>query len=153
MFVKPVAEGSSKGVRPDCKIAREADLQQTVDRLKEQYPQQDILIERFLSGREFTIGIVGTGAKARVIGATELCWKQQKSDSYSYGGTNGGTSMSLGVDFYTLELKRCLDLFEACVACIPADLESDMETRKACESALAAYRILGCLDVGRVDVR
>ena len=153
LFVKPVAEGSSKGVRPDCKVAREADLQSTVNRLREQYPQQDILIEKFLSGREFTVGIVGTGAKARVIGATEFHWKQPKNHSSSGRGVNGGTSLPLGVDFYTLELKRNFDLFKASVACVPADLERDIEAQKACQTALAAYRILECRDVGRIDVR
>ena len=153
LFVKPVAEGSSKGVQPDCKVAREADLQSTVDRLREQYPQQDILVEKFLSGREFTVGIVGTGARARVIGATEFRWKQPKNHSSSGVGSNGGTSLPPGVDFYTLELKRNFDLFKACVACIPADLERDIEAQKACKTALAAYRILECRDVGRIDVR
>ena len=153
LFAKPVAEGSSKGVQPDCKISRAADLQSTLRRLNEHYPQQDILIEKFLSGREFTVGIVGTGAKARVIGATELRWRQPKNSSFSGEGTSGGTPLPLDVDFYTLELKHNLDLFEACSACIPANLESDIEARQACEIALAAYRILECRDVGRVDVR
>ena len=69
-FIKPVAEGTGKGVTTDSIVRRREDLASACLRLLAQF-NQPVLVERFLPGREFTIGVVGTGADARVLGTME----------------------------------------------------------------------------------
>ncbi|KAL9007586.1 MAG: hypothetical protein Q9180_009623 [Flavoplaca navasiana] len=54
------------------KVECQSELEQTVSLLCAQYPDQDILVESYLAGQEFTVGILGTASRARVIGAFEI---------------------------------------------------------------------------------
>ena len=67
VFAKPVAEGTGKGIGPASKIGDPATLRQVCKDLLERY-RQPVLVETFLPGREFTVGLVGTGADAEVLG-------------------------------------------------------------------------------------
>ena len=60
LFAKPVAEGSSKGVTAKSLVRSPAALVEICTELLERY-RQPVLVEEFLSGREFTVGILGTG--------------------------------------------------------------------------------------------
>lgn len=88
MFIKPSCDSFSRGVGPSNKILSSADLEPAVARLRLQLPDQDVLIEPFLPGREMTVTIVGTGADARAVGVSELCWPKgnqwEKEDYYSF---------------------------------------------------------------------
>jgi D-alanine-D-alanine ligase len=131
-FVKPIAEGTGKGVSPDSIVHRREDLEAACFRLTERY-RQPVLVERFLSGREFTVGIVGTGKQADVLGTIEVVLKAEAEQGvYSYVNKE---------QFQKLVEYRLVD---------PAleTLGSEVETL-----ALAAYRVLGCRDAGRVDIR
>jgi D-alanine-D-alanine ligase len=67
MLAKPIAEGTGKGVTPNSVVRSKADLSQVAIELLDRY-RQPVLVETFLPGREFTVGIVGTGDAARAIG-------------------------------------------------------------------------------------
>jgi D-alanine-D-alanine ligase len=130
LFVKPVAEGTSKGIDVTsvvndkaALVARCADLLARFD--------QPVLVERFLPGREFTVGMLGTGADARALGTLEVVLRDS-ADSRVYSYRNKAQWQQL-VDY------RILGQGALCVA-----VES---------LALAAWRCLGCRDAGRVDVR
>src|SRR5690606_31381467 len=71
LFAKPVAEGTSKGITGRSRIKSPEMLHDVVLDLLEEYAQP-VIIEEYLPGREFTVGIVGTGKGARVIGALEI---------------------------------------------------------------------------------
>jgi D-alanine-D-alanine ligase len=77
-----------------------------------------------LPGREFTVGILGTGDAAETIGVMEI------DSPATYG-------------FATK--KRYDD--------VRYRLADDAEAAQAARTALAAWRILGCRDGGRVDLR
>jgi D-alanine-D-alanine ligase len=89
-----------------------------------------VLVERFLPGREFTVGIVGTGDAAEVVGALEVVERQES-----------------GRMVYSYESK------ERCEELIDYRLAQDEQARASGALALAAWRGLGCRDAGRVDVR
>jgi D-alanine-D-alanine ligase len=129
LFVKPVAEGTGKGIGPDSKVRNFQELKNAcLDRL-EQF-RQPVLVETFLPGREITVGIVGTGPKARVIGMMEVIYNQkEQSGIYSY---HNKAHYEDFIDYMVPER----DLFESCA-----------------EVALASWRGLGCRDGGRVDLR
>lgn len=158
LFAKPVAEGSSKGIQPHCKITKPSDLEPTVALICKRYPGQDILIETFLSGREFTVGILGTGSRARVLGVLEFRWRKLKrmldrvEETAAIPGSNGTTSSLDEVDFRIMDWKSYLP-WQEYVDVVSLDTDEDPEAQMACESALATWRALGCRDVGRIDVR
>jgi len=132
LFAKPVAEGTGKGVSPASKARDKAGLRVVCEGLLATY-QQPVLVETFLPGREFTVGISGTGAAARTIGTMEiLLLENAEAEVYSY--TNK---------------EYCEDR----VAYRVGRPDEDEQVRNAEQVALAAWRILGCRDAGRVDLR
>ena len=110
------------------------------------YPDQDILLESYLAGREFTVGILGTGSRARVVGVLEYRFRRQDE----VGGVAQGVE---GIDFYTMDLKKYERAHGVDLEVLTPDLKSDPEVQIACDRALEAYRAVGCRDLGRVDVR
>jgi D-alanine-D-alanine ligase-like ATP-grasp enzyme len=78
VFLKPVTEGSSKGIDHPNRANNAGELEIAVQNLKIRCPGQDILIETFLPGREYTISILGTGCESRVIGVREHLWPTKK---------------------------------------------------------------------------
>jgi D-alanine-D-alanine ligase len=131
-FVKPVAEGTGKGVSARSIVRRIEDLKAVCSELINRY-RQPVLVEQYLSGREFTVGIVGTGRQAEVIGTIEVLLRADAEQGvYSY--VNKARFQEL-VDY------RLVDP-------LTESLGKDVEAL-----ALQAYRVLGCRDAGRVDIR
>ncbi len=129
LFAKPMAEGTGKGINGKSVINTKAELKEKCLSLLTEY-NQAVLVETFMSGREFTTGIVGTGSEARAVGTMEIILNEYaEKNVYSY--TNK---------------EECDDLVEYKAA--------TGREKKACEElALASYRLLGCEDGGRVDIR
>ena len=73
-FVKPLAEGTGKGCEAGSLVHSQAALQAAAARVIARY-RQPALIEQYLPGREFTVGIVGNGDEARVLGVCEILLK------------------------------------------------------------------------------
>jgi D-alanine-D-alanine ligase len=74
LFVKPVAEGTGKGIT-ERSVVRDMDsMKSIVKELLAAY-RQPVLIEEYLPGREFTVGVTGTGAEAKVTGGMEVICK------------------------------------------------------------------------------
>ena len=129
LFLKPVAEGSGKGVNADSKVENVEALLRCAARLLKTF-DQPVLVERFLPGREFTVAITGTGAEAEVLGVSEIRKKA------NYVG-----------DSYGFENK---EIWEDKVDIVGAPAP---DAKTAGEVALAAWRCLRCRDGGRVDIR
>jgi D-alanine-D-alanine ligase len=128
-FVKPLAEGTGKGCGAASLVRSQAELQDAVSRVIERY-RQPALVERYLPGREFTVGIVGNGNDARVLGVCEILLRANAE-----------------ANVYSLLNK---ELCEELVTYTPA---SDGEARLAATRALKAYRALECRDAARIDFR
>jgi D-alanine-D-alanine ligase len=132
LFAKPVAEGTGKGISPASKITDWTGLRSVVSDLLEKY-DQPVLLETFLPGREFTVGITGTGPAAQVVATVEIVLlAEAEADAYSY-----------------VNKERCEELVE--YRLVPA--AADEQVAAAEQIALAAWRVLGCRDAGRVDLR
>lgn len=129
LFVKPVAEGTGKGIDSASKIENKNDLVLTCRKILLKH-QQPVLVERFLPGREFTVGIFGTGKDAKAIGAMEVILNSRaENNAYS---------------FHNKEFYEGL---------VEYRLVDDPVAEKAKEVALAAWRGLSCRDAGRIDLR
>jgi len=130
LFAKPVAEGSSKGVTGKSLATSRAALIDVCTQLLRDY-RQPVLVEEYLSGREFTVGILGTGKDARPLATLEVMLRAAATDgSYSY---RNKTQWRDYVEYALLE---------------GGDLRRAIE-----DVALATWACLGCRDAGRVDVR
>jgi D-alanine-D-alanine ligase len=129
LFAKPVAEGTGKGVTPASKVNNAAALRKVTRQLLQQF-RQPVLVETFLPGREFTVGITGTGAQARAVAVMEVV-----------------LTANAEAEVYSFVNK------EECVDRVVYHLADDAEARAAAEVALAAWRALGCRDGGRIDIR
>ncbi|PWY75476.1 D-alanine--D-alanine ligase [Aspergillus heteromorphus CBS 117.55] len=82
LFAKPLAEGSSKGIVATNKIKGPEDLCRVINSLRASSPSSlGVLIETYLPGREFTVGILGTGKDAWVVGVDEI--KSKSSDDWN----------------------------------------------------------------------
>jgi D-alanine-D-alanine ligase len=130
LFAKPVAEGSSKGITAKSLVRSRAALLTVCTELLERY-RQPVLVEEYLSGREFTVGILGTGPSARALATLEVMLLE-KADAGVYSYRNKTEWQGL-VDYSLLE-----------AGALRAEVEA---------VALATWRCLGCRDAGRVDVR
>ncbi len=130
LFAKPLAEGTGKGVMDRSLVRTPEELAAVCAELGARF-RQPVLVEEYLPGREFTVGVLGTGVRARVLGCIEVV----------IGG-------AFPVPVYSYQNKQD---FENRVQYVepPADgLRGQVEAL-----ALAAHRTLECRDCSRVDLR
>ncbi len=131
LFAKPVAEGTGKGISANSKISSRAQLQRVCRQLLKEYPGQPVLVERFLPGREFTVGILGSAGDATALATLEiLLLDGADAEVYSYRNKD---------EYDQLVQYRLL---------------AGGKLRRQIEAlALNAWRALGCRDAGRIDIR
>lgn len=130
-IVKPVAEGSSRGVTRSSVVEDERSLRALVAEQSQRYGQA-MLVEAFLPGREFTLGVLGE-RRPRVLVPLEVCFTDP-ADRYPV---------------YAFESKffsRGIDLQ------VPAKVDATLG-KELQRVARASFLALGCRDVGRIDVR
>jgi D-alanine-D-alanine ligase len=129
LFLKPVAEGTGKGIGPGSLVSDRRALVEYGAVLLRRFGQP-VLVERYLPGREFTVGVLGTGSRAEVLPVMEVVFLDgADSPAYTYHNKKHYRST---VSYRLVEGD-----------------EAD-----ACRSvALRAWQRLGCRDGGRVDVR
>jgi len=128
LFAKPVAEGTSKGIGSASIIEDRSELYRVCDRLLGRFAQP-VLVETYLPGREFTVGIIGGGRTAECIGVMEV---------------RLGAEAEPGL--YSYENKKHDEWTSYHLVDDPAALATG-------EVALAAWRAIGGRDAGRVDIR
>ena len=138
LFVKPVWEGSGKGIFSSSFVSNKKELSEQVERIITEY-SQPALIEEFLSGREFTVAILGNGVETEVLPIVEIEFKDFP-DGF--------------IPVYSYEAKWILDTKEnpLDVFSCPAKSDPPLET-KVKQVALNAYKILRCRDWSRIDIR
>lgn len=137
-MVKPLHEGSSKGIF-DASLARDRrGLAEGVEKVLTEY-RQPALVEEFLPGREFTVGILGNAPAIHVLPAVEI-----RFDSLPEGVNH----------IYSYEAKWIWDTIDApldiyeCPARLDPALKAEIAS--VCERT---YRVLRCRDWSRIDVR
>jgi D-alanine-D-alanine ligase len=132
VIAKPIAEGTGKGINAASKVADAVSLRNICRRLLSIY-REPVLIEKFLPGREFTVGILGTDQDAAVLGTLEVLFgPNAEPDVYSY------RNKEQSEELMSFRLVR------------PAD---DRQVAQAEATALAAWRAVGGRDGGRLDLR
>ncbi|MCZ6873270.1 MAG: ATP-grasp domain-containing protein [bacterium] len=137
-IVKPLHEGSSKGICVDSVVFDQDALRKQITWVIETY-QQPALVEPFLSGREFTVALLGNGETVQILPIVEICFDNLPSHSpalYAYEA-----KWIWDHPQHPLDLLHC-----------PANIEPGLaqELRDLCRKA---FNILGCRDWCRIDVR
>lgn len=146
LFIKPVSEGSSKGIDSFNKVNDAAELDLAVRELGSKFPDQDILVESFLSGREFTVSILGTGAHSRVIGIREHLWRTSPNQSNS-NADSSNPSLDFACVHSKSSTKGKMLLYN------DSHDMNDPQIKAACQVALDTWKVFKCRDSGRVDLR
>jgi D-alanine-D-alanine ligase len=137
-IVKPLYEGSSKGIFNSSVVRSISDLHLQVKRIIEEY-EQPALVEQFLTGREFTVAVLGNDSDVQVLPIVEIRFD----------------SLPEGVNpIYSYEAKWIWDTIEnpidvhECPAKVSQQLQSEIE--QICRDT---YRVLRCRDWCRIDIR
>ncbi|MRR37102.1 D-alanine--D-alanine ligase, partial [bacterium] len=137
-IVKPLHEGSSKGVYDSCVVRSPEDLEREVRTVLQVY-REPALIEEFLTGREFTVAMMGNGDDVRILPIVEI-----RFDGFPEGAN----------PIYSYEAKWVWDTRETPldIFSCPADISDDLRHEIEAISR-DAYRVLRCRDWTRIDVR
>lgn len=132
-IVKPNAEGSSKGVLGKMIAKNRKELKELLCEKWERY-QQPVLVEEYIKGREFTVGIVGNGEEKRIFRPMEII--------ISPGGNPDGSKI------YSFHVKTNYESFVKyeCPAMLTSEKEEEM-----IKTAAKIYDLLECKDFARID--
>jgi D-alanine-D-alanine ligase len=126
LFVKPVSEGTGKGITEKSLVHTSDELRKMVEWILKEF-NQPALVEEYLPGREFTVGIVGSGKMAVAIGGMEV--------------------ICLNNLPYSVEVKENYQNY-----CKYKPLDSDIAD-ECKQVALSAWNALNAVDAGRVDLK
>lgn len=131
LFAKPLAEGTGKGISPLSRIETHQQLRGVCAALLQKFAQP-VLVETYLAGREFTVGLLGTGDRTRVIGIMEIAI----TDTDGLYGYNNKTDWFDHIQYKLLTLETEPALFKS-----------------LCTLSVHAWQALNCRDGGRLDIR
>ena len=149
LFVKPAREGTGMGVDAHAVVSDETELRERVRWTIETYAQP-ALVETFLPGREFTVGVLGR-KDAKLFGRHPEWY--EKDGFHQLPILEVDTSRSVTPNIYSQEAKSIsLGDSGAPAYFCPADIPPEM-AKKFHHLARRAHNLLGALDVSRTDVR
>ncbi len=132
VILKPAFEGSSKGIRAHCLAETPGEAVSVFHQLARDY-SQPVLMEEFIEGDEITVGVLGNGDSAAVLGVMRIV-PTQSDEPF----------------IYSLEVKR--DWANRVRYEAPPVLPS-RTVEAISEAALLVYSALGCRDLARIDFR
>lgn len=137
-IVKPVSEGSSKGIFNSSLVRNYYELNAEIKRVIDVYDQPAI-IEEFLPGKEFTVALIGNEDNTEILPIVEIMYDNFPDDIehlYSYEAK------------WILDTKdNVFDVFE-CPAAIDKNLGKQIK-----DTVLQTYNVLRCKDWSRIDIR
>ena len=133
LFVKLLCQGSSKGIQRSSRVDDRARLEREVNRLFKDYSGEDVLVEEYVPGREFTVGVIGNHSP-EILGMMEIAFRNKAQKDFCY----------------SLEIKRNWKEEVEYNAAPP--LAPSLETG-ILDAALRIFKALGLRDVARFDFR
>lgn len=129
LMVKPESEGSSLGITEQSVVHNKEEAYEKINYVINEFNQK-ALVEEFLPGKEFTVGVLGT-ENPEILPILEISFPEDNKDKF----------MSLMVKAEDRVIKTC-----------PAEIDEELETTIK-TLVLKAYSVLGCTEYSRVDVR
>ncbi len=138
LFVKPIHEGSSKGITERNFCRTRVELKNQATHLLRHY-EQPVIVEEYLPGAEFTCAVLGNGSAACVLPIV---------------GMNFESLPEGALPIYGFEAKWVWDRPERPLKMFDCPAKIDDRMRRAIERVtLDAYRVLACRDWSRIDIR
>jgi D-alanine-D-alanine ligase len=152
LFVKPSRQGTGMGISPESIVVDEGQLRAQIGRMIEAY-REPILVERFVNGRDLTVGIVGNLVPP-------VAWRLPEDEEAPrvYRGLRFLPPLEVQLGAYAEEEagiythRAKVDLADRLTYICPAHLDPDL-VEELNWLAAATFRVIGCLDVARVDFR
>ncbi len=151
LFVKPSREGTGMGVSRNSIVHDEKELRDQISAIIDRY-KQPALVERYIEGREVTVGFVGN-----LIGPVAQRLPDDENERRIVAGLHFLPPMEVDLSPFTetdavysnrLKIDLADELNYMCPAPISEDLKADLNWYAA-----AVFRVIGALDVSRVDFR
>lgn len=138
IIMKPVAEGSSKGIFDSSFVNNLDELKTRLTELFQEY-NQPFLLEEFLPGREFTVAILGNAEETQVLPIIELNLNELPSNL---------------APIYSYEAKWVVDTKDnpLNIFSCPAKISDELAS-KISDVALRTFQVLRCKDWSRIDIR
>jgi len=128
-FVKPVAEGTSKGIDGFSLVNNQMQLEESVNYLLNTF-HQPVLVESFLPGREFTVGLTGSGDDTKAMGTLEIVLNEHAPHP-----------------IYSYSVKKDWEKYASYKIAV------DPVALKCAEVAVDVWKLIKGKDAGRVDFR
>lgn len=138
VIIKPLQEGSSKGIFDNAYSESIDELLITSEKLFYKY-KQPLIIEEFLPGREFTAAIIGNGNKCELLPIIEIKFDEfpdELNHIYSYEAKWIYDTRDKPLNIYSC----------------PADINAALE-KSISETVLKTFEVLECKDWSRIDIR
>ncbi len=133
LIIKPNAEGSGKGISDLAVVDNEEQLSELINKNFKLYGQP-MLIEKYIKGREFTVGILGNGKDMTVFEPMEICYLQHEREHQIY-------SYKVKTNYQKYVSYNC-----------PSNLDT-ATSEKMKSIAAQIYEALDCQDMSRIDFR
>jgi D-alanine-D-alanine ligase len=135
-IVKPAREDASLGIGPDSVVTNLDALRRQVESVRQRYG--DVLVERYIAGREFNVGVVAL-PEPRALPLAEIVFTSERTTPWQIVTYDGKWKSDSG---------DCIGTTPRCPADVDPMLKAEIE-----RVALAAFRVTGCRDYARVDLR
>ncbi|HOC24235.1 MAG TPA: ATP-grasp domain-containing protein [bacterium] len=138
LMVKPLHEGSSKGIKDNSLVRTSAELRERVGEVSRHY-RQPVIVERFLPGREFTVGFIGNNPGLEILPVVEIDHAQLPRGA---------------APIYSYEAKWIWDTTDKPLAIFkcPADISAELQAGIE-DLVRKVVKVLRLKDWGRIDIR
>lgn len=133
LIVKPDSEGSSKGIADFAIADNEKQLCEIIGRNFKLYGEP-MLVEEYIPGKEFTVGVLGNGTDTNVFEPMEICYLRQERENQIY-------NFRVKKDYKKYVTYKC-----------PSDAGKEVRGILK-DTAAKIYKALECRDFSRVDFR
>lgn len=138
LIVKPSGEHSSEGITQDSVVIDESEMKERVTYLRNRF-FGDVVVEEYIDGREILVTVLGNGNHQVVLPPCEIVFKGEFADNW---------------DVYTYDAKwkdSSWEYWDAPIIC-PIKLDNILDKKIEAISKMA-FRVLGCRDIARFDIR
>jgi len=149
LFVKPAREGTGMGVDTKAICNKEKELRERALYIINTY-QQPALVETFLPGREFTVGIMGR-PDAKLYSRHPEWYEKDGFHRFPVLELDSSRSVTPNVYSQASKSKEVGEEGAPDYVC-PANIDPELD-KKLKHFALRAHQLLYALDVSRTDIR
>jgi D-alanine-D-alanine ligase len=137
LIVKPAREDASTGIENESVVTNREDLLKRVEHIIEDY-EQSALVEEYIDGRELNVSILGD-ADPIALPISEIDFSELPGHLHK-------------IVSYQSKWDPSHEAYHTAFPVCPADLPKST-TRRAHLIAIEAFRIMGCRDYARIDIR